>query len=50
MDGHGQLQYATARGNDYVVHEQMYRTFVMLTKSAVAVIAGVVILMAVFLV
>jgi hypothetical protein len=50
MDDHGQLEYATARGNDYVGHEQMYRTFLILTKSAVAVIAGIVILMAVFLV
>jgi hypothetical protein len=50
MDSHDQLLYASARGNDYVAHEQTYRTFVMLTKSAVAVIAGIVILMAVFLV
>jgi hypothetical protein len=50
MDDHGQLQYATARGNDYVGHEQTYRSFVMLTRSAVAVIAGIVILMAIFLV
>jgi hypothetical protein len=50
MDSHNQLQYATARGNEYVVHDQTYRTFVMLTKNAVAVIAGKVILMAVFLV
>jgi hypothetical protein len=49
MDDHGQLEYATARGNDYVGHEQMYRTFVTLTKSAVAVIAVTVILMAIFL-
>ena len=39
MDDHGQLEYATARGNDYPGHEQMYRTFVTLTKTAVAVIA-----------
>jgi Bacterial aa3 type cytochrome c oxidase subunit IV len=49
MDDHGQLEYATARGNDYVAHEQMYRTFVSLTKISVAVIAVVVILMAIFL-
>lgn len=49
MDDHGQLEYATARGNDYVAHEQMYRTFVGLTKISVAVIAVVVILMAIFL-
>ena len=49
MADHGQLEYGTARGNDYVGHEQTYRTFVTLTQSAVAVIAIVVILMAVFL-
>jgi hypothetical protein len=49
MDDHGQLEYATARGSDYVGHEQMYRTFVTLTKSAVAVIAVILILMAIFL-
>ena len=49
MAGHGQLEYATATGNDYPSHEQMYHTFVTLTKTAVAVIAVVVILMAIFL-
>ncbi len=50
MDDHGQVSYATAKGNDYVGHEQTYRAFVTLTKSAVAVVAGIVILMAIFLV
>jgi hypothetical protein len=49
MDDHGQLEYATAQGNDYVGHEQMYRTFVTLTRTAVVVIAVIVILMAIFL-
>jgi aa3 type cytochrome c oxidase subunit IV len=49
MEDHGQLEYATARGNDYPGHEHMYRTFVTLTKTAVAVIAVIVILMAIFL-
>jgi aa3 type cytochrome c oxidase subunit IV len=49
MDDHGQLEYATASGNDYPSHEQMYRTFVTLTKCFVAVIAVIVILMAIFL-
>jgi hypothetical protein len=49
MEDHGHLEYATATGNDYVGHEQMYRTFVTLTKNAVAVIAVIVILMAIFL-
>ena len=45
MDDHGQLEYATARGNDYLGHEQTYRTFVTMTKIATAVIAVIVILM-----
>jgi hypothetical protein len=45
----GQLEYATASGNDYPAHEQMYRTFVTLTKTFLAVIALIVILMAIFL-
>ena len=49
MDDHGQLEYAAARGNDYQAHEETYRTFVMLTKTATAVIAIIVILMAIFL-
>ena len=49
MDDHGQLEYATARGNVYRFHEQTYRTFVKLTKIATAVIAVIVILMAIFL-
>lgn len=50
MDNHGQVQYATASGNDYVGHEQTYRAFLTLTKSAIVVIAGIVVLMAIFLV
>jgi hypothetical protein len=49
MDDHGELEYATATGNDYRAHEQMYRTFVTLTRTAMAAIAVIVILMAIFL-
>jgi hypothetical protein len=49
MDHHDQLQYATATGNDYAAHEQMYRTFVTLTKNALAAIVVILILMAIFL-
>jgi hypothetical protein len=49
MDDHGQLEYATAEGNDYVSHEHTYRTFLTLTKVSIAVIATIVILMAIFL-
>jgi hypothetical protein len=49
MDDHGQPEYATASGNDYGAHEHTYLDFVRLTKIAVAVIAVIVILMAIFL-
>lgn len=49
MDDHAELEYATARGNDYAGHEQTYRTFVTLTRSAIVVLAVIVILMAIFL-
>ena len=49
MDDHGQLEYATASGNDYQSHEQTYHTFLTLTKTAVAVIVVIVVLMAIFL-
>ena len=49
MAGHGQLEYATATGNDYPAHVQMYCTFVTLTRSAIAVIAVILTLMAIFL-
>ena len=43
MADHGEVQYATATGNDYAAHEQTYRTFIHMVK-------GVLILMAIFLV
>ena len=49
MDDHRQLEYAVAGGNDYVAHERMYRSFVTLTRSAIAVVAVILILMAIFL-
>jgi hypothetical protein len=49
MDDHAELEYATATGNDYAGHEQMYQTFVTLTRTAVVVLAVIVILMATFL-
>ncbi len=49
MDDHGQLEYATAEGNDYVSHEDTYRMFLRLTKISIVVIATIVILMAIFL-
>lgn len=46
----GQVQYAQAKGNDYVGHEETYRAFLSLTMSAIVVVVGIVILMAIFLV
>jgi hypothetical protein len=50
MADHGELEYATATGNDYAAHEQTYRNFVTLVKGVVAVVAVILILMAYFLV
>jgi Bacterial aa3 type cytochrome c oxidase subunit IV len=50
MVDHGELEYATAEGNDYAVHEQTYRNFITLTKSVVGVVVVILILMAYFLV
>jgi hypothetical protein len=49
MADHGEVEYATATGNDYAEHERMYRTFVALVKWHVIVIAIILILMAYFL-
>jgi Bacterial aa3 type cytochrome c oxidase subunit IV len=49
MADHGELEYATADGNDYAEHEQMYRSFVALVKGGIAVIVVILILMAIFL-
>jgi hypothetical protein len=50
MADHGELQYATATGNDMAAHEEMYRSFVTLVKVGIAVVTVIVILMAYFLV
>jgi Bacterial aa3 type cytochrome c oxidase subunit IV len=49
MADHGELEYATAEGNDYAAHEQMYLNFVTLVKVGVVTVAIIVILMAYFL-
>ena len=49
MADHGELEYATATGNDYPAHERTYRSFVTLVKIAIAVVVVVLILMAIFL-
>lgn len=49
MAQHGEVEYATATGNDYGEHEKTYRLFVALVKWHVYVIIGILILMAYFL-
>ena len=47
MADHGEVEYATATGNDYPAHEQTYRTFITLTKVMIAIVVAIVILMAI---
>jgi hypothetical protein len=49
MADHGEVEYATATGNDYVAHEQTYHSFIKLVKVSVIAIAVILILMAYFL-
>jgi hypothetical protein len=49
MADHGEVQYATATGNDYPAHENTYRSFVALVKGSLAAIVVILILMAIFL-
>lgn len=49
MADHAEIQYASATGNDYPAHEQMYRGFVTLVKVSLAVVVVILILMAFFL-
>jgi len=49
MADHRELEYATAIGNDYALHEHTYRAFVTLVKAGIAVVALILLLMAYFL-
>jgi len=46
----GEVEYATADGNDYAEHEATYEMFVSLTKWIVGFLVILLILMAYFLV
>jgi hypothetical protein len=48
MTDHAEI-HASATGNDYPAHEQMYRSFVTLVKVSFAVVVVILILMAFFL-
>jgi hypothetical protein len=49
MADHGELEYASATGNDYPAHEEMYRNFITLVKVVMGIVVAIVILMAIFL-
>jgi hypothetical protein len=49
MADHGEVQYATATGNDYPAHEQTYRNFVTLVKVLLSVVVIIIIGLAYFL-
>ncbi len=50
MAQHGEVEYASADGNDYAEHERTYRLFVGLVKWHVYVSVAILALMAYFLV
>jgi hypothetical protein len=52
MDDHGQVEYATATGNDYAAHVQTYRHFVYWFGEAqwTTMVVVILILLAYFLV
>jgi hypothetical protein len=49
MADHGEVEYATATGNDYAAHEQTYRNFVTLVKVVMGIVVVIVIGLAYFL-
>lgn len=50
MADHGEVEYATADGNDYAEHEGTYHLFLTLTKYIVLFVAALLLGMAYFLV
>jgi hypothetical protein len=50
MAGHGEVEYATATGNDIAAHEETYRHFVTLVKGVLVTVVIILILLAYFLV
>jgi hypothetical protein len=50
MADHGEVEYATATGNDYAEHEATYRLFLGLAKWGTISVIIIVVLMAYFLV
>jgi hypothetical protein len=50
MADHGEVEYATATGNDYAAHEATYHGFIKLVKVSVVTLVVILVLMAYFLV
>ena len=50
MADHGEVEYATATGNDYEEHEKTYKFFLGLAKYGTGIVVVILILMAWFLV
>jgi hypothetical protein len=49
MADHGEVEYATATGNDIAAHEATYRMFINLVKVGLGVVVVIVILLAYFI-
>jgi hypothetical protein len=49
MADHGEVQYASATGNDYAAHEETYRNFVKLVKGVLGAVVVILILLAYFI-
>jgi len=49
MADHGEVEYATATGNDYAAHEQTYLSFITLVKVVLVTIVIILVLMGYFL-
>jgi hypothetical protein len=49
MADHGEVEYATATGNDLAAHEQTYSNFITLVKTITAIVVVIVIGLAYFI-
>ena len=49
MADHGEVEYATAEGNDLAAHEQTYSNFITLVKTIMTIVVIIVIGLAYFL-
>jgi hypothetical protein len=49
MADHGEVEYATAEGNDYPAHEQTYENFIHLVKVVMTIVVIILVGMAYFL-